>query len=164
MKSYADENGQRKHAFRLIALMAAVCGLLAMTPVQAQAVSVFKLADLSFGKIARGSFSSTITISPVGQVTCGASLLCLGMSQQAAKFRITGAENNVVDIQTDAGTTLNGPGGASMDVTLNPSTYFMTLNIDPAQNQVTVGGMLTVSSSQVAGEYSGSFTLTANYN
>lgn len=115
--------------------------------------------DLDFGAIVSGASASTVQISTAGSRTCGAGITCSGTTS-AAGFSITGTTGETVTIGSDANVTLNGPGGATMSATLASSLATLTLD---GSDGFTVGGTLGVNASQAAGNYSGTFNVTVNY-
>lgn len=124
-------------------------------------VTVTKSSDLDFGTIVVGATGGTVDISTAGARTCGAALVCSG-AVTAAAFDITGTSGEVVDVTVDASVTLNS-GGNSMTAALTSSDASITLDGTAANDAFTVGGLLTVGASQAAGDYTGNFDVTVDY-
>lgn len=154
------------------AALAASVLTLGMTAVSAQAatatadaratilspVVVTKTSDLEFGVIANGTSGGTVTVSTAGARTCGAGLVCSG-AVTAAGFGVVGVTAQTVGISVPANVTLNG-GGSSMTATLSASDATIVLD---GTDAFTVGGVLTVGAAQASGAYTGTFTVTVNY-
>jgi hypothetical protein len=127
-----------------------------------EALTITETDVLEFGTIVPGAAASTVAITPGGVVTCGAGLTCSGTTAAGA-FLIEGTSGYVVDISSDASTTLSDGGVNSMSVTgLTVSAATATLDV-AGEATFTVGGTLNVGANQVAGVYNGTFTVTANY-
>ncbi len=125
-------------------------------------VTVTKTADLDFGTIAIGTSGGTVTVGNTDNRTCGAGLVC-SATVTSAKFGIAGAALQAVGITSDPSVTLNRVGGgASMSATLSTSASTATLSA-LGVSTFAVGGVLTVGGTQTAGDYSGTFNVTVNY-
>lgn len=116
-------------------------------------------SDLDFGTIVSGTAASTVGVSPAGVVSCGAGLTCIGTTT-AAGFNLGGTSGANVVISVPANVTLTS-GANNMTATLTSSASTVTLT--GTGGTFSVGGSLTVGANQAAGNYSGTFTATANY-
>jgi hypothetical protein len=125
-----------------------------------KALTVAKTADLDFGTIVSGATSATVNLTAAGVLTCGTGLVCAG-TPIPGRFEITGTAAQVVTIAT-TNASLTGP-GAAMSATLSPSSALLTLTGVAATDAFKVGGVLNVGGNQVEGVYTGSFTVTVNY-
>lgn len=126
-------------------------------------ITLTNTSDLEFATVISGATASTVGVSTAGAVTCGASLTCTGTTT-AANFNIQGTNNAVVLVGGDASVTLNGSLGGTMNVTLDYSAASVTLaNSGPTGGSFQVGGLLSVGANQTDGDYTGTFTVTANY-
>ncbi|MDQ4418996.1 DUF4402 domain-containing protein [Sphingobium sp. DEHP117] len=143
------------------AMAIAIPGAVAAVSAPCQAQTVTKTADLVFGKIVRGSSNGTLSVSTAGARTCPAPLTCMG-AVSAARFTITGTNNRDVSISVSPSVTLTASGGATMTATLTNSPTQLRLK-NASTNAFTVGGSLTISGTQTAGSYTGTFTVTVNY-
>ncbi len=121
-------------------------------------ITVTKTADLDFATIITGAAASSVIVSPAGVKTCGAGLVCTG-TVAAAAFGIVGTTGSVVTLAADPSVTLNS-GANSMTATLLTSAATRTLT---GTDSFTVGGTLAVGASQADGAYTGTFTVTVNY-
>ncbi len=123
-------------------------------------ITLTNTSDLQFATIISGATASTVSVSTSGAVSCGAGLTCTGTTT-AANFDVEGTEGAVVVVGGDASVTLNGSLGDTMTSTLSYSDATITLGATGGSFQV--GGTLNVGASQTAGDYSGTFDVTANY-
>lgn len=156
------------------ALMGAAIAALAMNASAAQAASATGTAkakilrqitltntsDLQYATIISGATASTVAVSTAGAATCGSGLTCTGTTT-AANFNIAGTSGAVVLVGGDSSVTLNGSLGGTMTSTLTYSATNVTLSATGGSFQV--GGTLSVGANQAAGDYSGTFNVTANY-
>lgn len=156
------------------ALMGAAIAALAMNASAAQAASATGTAkakilrqitlantsDLQYATIISGATASTVAVSTAYAATCGSGLTCTGTTT-AANFNIAGTSGAVVLVGGDSSVTLNGSLGGTMTSTLTYSATNVTLSATGGSFQV--GGTLSVGANQAAGDYSGTFNVTANY-
>ncbi len=123
-------------------------------------VELSTVADLDFGLVAAGASSGTVTL-PVGSNTRACTnVTCVGTASRGS-FQVTNASNGQVIQLSATNATLTGP-GANMAVTTALSAASVTFN-SAALQTVNVGGSLAVGVNQAAGNYTGSFTVTAQY-
>ena len=123
-------------------------------------ITLTNTSDLQFATIISGATASTVAVSTAGGVTCGAGLTCTGTTT-AANFDVAGTDGAVVVVGGDANVTLNGSLGGTMNSSLTYSDATITLGATGGSFQV--GGTLSVGANQVAGDYTGTFNVTANY-
>ena len=123
-------------------------------------ITLTNTSDLQFATIISGATASTVSVSTAGAVSCGAGLTCTGTTT-AANFDVEGTEGAVVVVGGDANVTLNGSLGGTMSSSLTYSDTTITLGASGGSFQV--GGTLNVGAIQTAGDYSGTFNVTANY-
>ena len=156
------------------ALMGAAIATLAMNASAAHAASATGTAkakilrqitlantsDLQYATVISGATASTVTVSTAGAVSCGSGLSCVGTTT-AANFNIAGTSGAVVLVGGDSTVTLNGTLGGTMTSSLTYSAPSVTLSATGGSFQV--GGTLNVGANQTAGDYSGTFNVTANY-
>jgi spore coat protein U-like protein len=148
------------------------------------AISISKIADLSFGDIVSDTSVQHVTIAPDGTRSGGGTGDILASSQSAiaaAKFTVSGSPGRAfgITLPADNTVTITSPGTSGMTpmnvdtFTSNPTGTGGTLSgsYDSAATAVTagtatltVGARLTVAASQVAGGYTGTFTVTVAYN
>jgi hypothetical protein len=130
-------------------------------------LTISKQQDLDFGTIvlAGASFSGeVVTLDTAGSVTCGSgggNLTC-GGAPTAAKFHLVGSNNANVTVSSPA---FNLTGPSTLLVT--PSSVSQTVNLGAAGlttgYDVFLGGSITLASSTPDGVYSGTWTVTADY-
>jgi uncharacterized protein DUF4402 len=129
------------------------------------AISISKTADLAFGLIvagaggtvAIGTDSSRSVNGPVG-LTNGS------FPVSAASFTVTGGANLNYTVSLPTSTTLAGPSSASMTVNAFTSNPSATGTIGSGgTSTLAVGATLTVGAAQTPGSYTGTFTVTVNY-
>ncbi len=120
-------------------------------------VIVTNTSALDFGLIAAGPASS-VTVSTAGARTCGAGLVCTGATT-AANFTVVGVVGQTVGVSVPANVTL-ASGTNNMTATLNGSAASILLD---GTDAFSVGGVLGVGANQAAGAYTGTFTVTVNY-
>lgn len=131
------------------------------------AISISKTADLRFGKFAAGTGGSVVMSTAGARSKTGAVVLSTIDSGGAASFTVSGAANATYAVTLPSSATLTGPGSpaATMSVgtfTSNPSGTG-TLSAGGSQT-LAVGGTLTVASAQAVGSYTGTFTVSVEYN
>ncbi len=160
-----------KTAFVKAAILGSVIASLGATSAQAatatatarakilRQVTLTNTSDLQFGTIVSGTAASTVGISAAGARTCGAGLVCSGTTT-AAGFTIGGTTGQVVTISVPASVTLNS-GTNNMTATLAASAASATMVANAGS--FTVGGSLGVGANQADGDYTGTFTVTADY-
>jgi hypothetical protein len=122
--------------------------------------------DMDFGTIVAGTSAGTVTLDAVSGVRSFAGgVVALAGSGARARFVGAGSENQTVNLTLSAPPTLDDGGGNIMAMTSldldGPNTR--TIGPDLAFD-VYVGGTLAVGANQVPGNYSGSFSLTVEYN
>lgn len=148
---------------------------IASATVIATPVVLTKTADLSFGRFATGAPGS-ITISTGGVRTVSGGVLPSssdGATMTAATFVVSGASGAAYSI-THGGTT-------ALSRTAGPETMAMTKfsavtaanatdgtaaggTLNAGTQSIYVGGTLTVGANQAAGAYTGTISVTVEYN
>ncbi len=108
---------------------------------------------LDFGIIASSAAPATVTMPTASNArACGTGLTCVGTAQRG-RFTVSGATSGyVVAIIVPATTTLSA-GGGNM-------TSFASLGVP---QEFFVGGTLSVGANQAAGNYTGTYVVTADY-
>jgi hypothetical protein len=124
-----------------------------------KALTISKTFDLNFGTVITGATGSTVEVKTDNTLVCGSGLTCAG-AFNSAQFALAGSNNVVVAVST-TNASLTGP-GAAMSAVLAPATPTVTLSATGAAD-IKVAGILSVNGAQVEGAYTGSFTVTANY-
>ena len=125
-------------------------------------VSISKLQDMDFGTLTYSSFTGTRTIvlSRAGALTCAADIVCSGVPKQA-RFNVQGTNKLTVLLSYTGGSLSNGTDSIPF-VPNGPSSVVLTSSGVPGID-FDVGGTITVSPSLIGGAYSGTLTVTADY-
>jgi hypothetical protein len=140
---------------------------------QAQTVPIFISAtqELNFGAFSAGA-GGTVTISTAGARSVSGSVVPVGAGgfERQGNLLISGEANFAIDVvMTAPSFTVSEVGGDTMAVNNfdlgggagNP--VVVTIPTGATSINVPVGGRLTVGSPQAEGTYSGSYSITANY-
>lgn len=174
---------------RHIAALLALAGASAMLPAHAQStasalasgtikvtrpISVTKNLDMAFGTIVKGA--GTVTIANDGTRTAGGATTALAStSASQAQFTISGEGGQSISVQVPANFTMSNSttGNGTLTVTtthdMQGSVGAQTLSgaLGDASNGslvVNVGGSVPLLANTPTGVYTGSFTVTADYN
>ena len=125
-------------------------------------VSLSKLQDLDFGTLTYASFTGTRTIvlSRAGVITCGADIVCSGVAKQA-RFNVQGTNKLTVLLSYTGGALSNGTDSIPF-VPNGPASVVLTSSGVPGID-FDVGGTITVAPTLIGGAYSGTLTVTADY-
>lgn len=116
---------------------------------------------LDFGVVASSATAGTVTL-PTGSNgrTCSAGLTCVGTALRG-RFTVSGATSGyVVAISVPTTTTLTS-GSNNLSLALTPSMTSFTSAGTP--QEFFVGGTLSVGVNQAAGNYTGTYTVSADY-
>ena len=126
-------------------------------------ISISATQNLSFGKLAAGT-GGTVVVDPAGvrTKTGNVTLLSSGPAT-ASQFSITGSPNGTYGITLPTSATMTS-GAFSMTVDTFVSIPAGTGTVTSVASILTVGATLHAASSQQAGGYSGTFTVTVNHN
>ena len=133
-----------------------------------QGLSVTNTSSLRFGAMIPGSLGGTATVSPNGSLSATGTISLLTASAyptSAAAFNLLGAPNLAYTITLPTSVTLTLQGGSNT-ILLTALTSSPTASgslSSTGTGALKVGGTITVSSSQAAGVYSGTFTVTLSY-
>lgn len=133
----------------------------------AQAQTLGNTGALSFGSFTAGA-GGTITVSTAGarMKTGSVILVNQGGSASAAQFTVSGTPSAAYSISLPANGTVFLSDGASGSMALNSFTSSPNgsgVLSGGGTAQVNVGATLTVGNNQASGSYSGSFSVTVNY-
>ncbi len=124
-------------------------------------VTIAKTDDLNFGGIAAGNAAASITIGTSGTFNCGSGVTCYG-SHGPAKFKVNGTAGQSVSVIFDSTMILTASGGRQMSARLTGSAD--TLNLSPSgDGAISIGGTLQVGANQGDGAYSGTFSISVDY-
>lgn len=128
-------------------------------------LTVTSTRDLAFGTIVPQTSASTVAVSSAGVVTCGA-LTCIG-TRTSGQFSITGTAGQVVSITAPLAATsftLTEPVASNTMSINNVTVSAASATLTGGTASFTVGGTLNVGANQAEGDYTGSYTVTVNYN
>jgi len=121
---------------------------------------------MDFGTLTRSSVSGSVTLTPAGGRTAAGGVSVLSSSPfSAAPFSVTGENNASFNITLPANNTvqLTRTGGTEK-MNVNSFTHNASLQLSGTGTATfKVGATLEVNANQVAGEYSGSFSVTVAY-
>jgi hypothetical protein len=123
---------------------------------------------LNFGTIVAnsGAFAGEVVhMDMLNNRTCPATLTCSGTTVTSAGFTISGTKGQTVVLTMPAAVTLNGPGGATLNVDLSGDEPATNPVLDATTGLATfaIGGKLTIPVGTGDGVYSNTFNVTANY-
>lgn len=129
-------------------------------------LTISKTQDLDFGTIVLvgAAFANEVVTVPIsGPVVCGGgtNLTCSG-TPTPAKFHLVGSNNAAVTVNSPS---FNLTGPATLSVT--PTSLTQSVNLGATGNttgyDVFLGGSITLGSSTPDGVYTGTWTVTADY-
>ncbi|WP_129595552.1 DUF4402 domain-containing protein [Seramator thermalis] len=132
-----------------------------------KSISIEKNADLQFGKIIAGSTAGQVQIQTDGSRTIAAGDVVLfnqGSDHQAAAFKTIGSPNATYYLSFPSSVSLTGPTGSD-PMTIEGFVHSATGTLSASGEETfNVGATLNVGANQAAGEYAGTFSVTAAYN
>lgn len=126
-------------------------------------LQISKNTDLYFGTIAPSlTDAGIVSVNADGSRVCGPQLTCLTVDHTAANFSVTGETDASYTIALPSTIQIANGVGDTMDV------YDFTGSksggvLGGGTDSFDVGGKLAVSAAQPAGVYSGSFTVSVEY-
>ncbi|MFC1659575.1 DUF4402 domain-containing protein [Pseudomonadota bacterium] len=118
---------------------------------------------LAFGSILPDTSGGSIDVSSAGAISNNSGTATFFGGHSAAQFNVTGHANNTVYITYSSGDVLTGPGTDMGLGTFTDNTTGGALTLSSGSATLNVGARLTYSASQTAGNYSGTYTVNANY-
>jgi hypothetical protein len=130
-------------------------------------ISITSSTDLRFGNVAASpTLAGTVLITPAGVRTAGggATLPAVTGTFGVATFTVNGEGTSTYAITLPGTTTLTGTPSGTMTVDNFSSTPSVTGTLAGGTQNITVGGTLNVGAAQAAGSYTGTFSVTVNYN
>lgn len=127
--------------------------------------------SLNFGSLTDSGAGGTATVDNAGAISVGGATTSIGGTIQQGLFTLKGSTGRQIDITAPA-SVLIASGGDNMTVdqfTINgavaaAATPFTHSLAAATETGFDVGARLTVGAGQAAGTYTGTVTLTANYN
>ena len=137
-------------------------------------LSFIQTEELKFGKIFTGTTAGTVTVAPNGTRTRTGGVTLFGNDQQAAEFAGLGAVNQRVQISLGSNSIfLTGPGtrmraraftiGSTPTAVLTTNPQVFRIASATGGFRFLVGATLDVNANQAPGTYSGTWTITLNY-
>ena len=133
--------------------------------VQSMAQNLNCVQPLLFGEIARCGSTGTVTIHPDGTYTSSCVDVVFPPTEALCVVtQFLGLQNIVISVDTTSVSISNGSDNMTVDdfniVSNGNGPTFVT---NSTNTEVPIGATVTLSSSQGAGNYSGTFTISANY-
>jgi Domain of unknown function (DUF4402) len=137
-------------------------------------LSFFRVQDLDFGDIVPGPTAGVVRILPNGTRTVTGGVTVVGSTHQPARFAGMGSNNQQVLISVSSNTIqLTGPGApmtlSQFEIGSTPTAILSTtptrfrINAANGQFNFPVGARLAVGANQAGGDYTGTFSITLNY-
>lgn len=124
-------------------------------------VSLTKVRDLSFGTITLASNTAvTAVISQAGVVTCPSGATCTG-APTSAMFNIQGTNKMTANITVPATTLSNGTDSIAFTPNAPASVYIP--NTGAPGVDFNIGGSIAIGTTNAGGTYTGTITVTADY-
>ncbi len=128
-------------------------------------ISISAVGDMDFGTMSPTGTAGTVTVTPAG-VRTSVNVDLFGGTPAAASFDVTGDPGANYSITLPSSATLTS-GGDTM--TVGPVPPFtddagVTPTLVGGSDTFNVGATLNVGANQAAGTYSGTFSVTVNYN
>lgn len=125
-------------------------------------VQLTKVQDMDFGSLLVSNYvgTRTIVMSRAGAVTCAANITCSGATKQA-RFNIQGTNKQVVLISVTSGGLANG--AYTIPFTPDAPVSIALTNSGAPGFDIDVGGSLSVDGTIPGGLYTGTVTVTADY-
>lgn len=134
-------------------------------------ISISETTALNFGSISNGltAGSSTVVVNNDGvtATTYGANLAKVGATDTRGVFAVSGSGALAYTVTIPASTTITD-GSTTMNVAFTTRTASSGVGtggvLSGGADTVYVGGTLTVSNTNAAGSYSGTYSITVAYN
>jgi hypothetical protein len=126
-------------------------------------LTITRTGDLGFGSFVAGA-GGTVTVAPSGARSASGVFLIPSSQGAAARFEVRGDGDAGYTIGLPAEAVLDNGAGQTMtlrDFTSAPSA-FGRLSLGGTQT-ISVGATLNVGANQASGSYSGTFSVTVNY-
>ena len=172
----------KKTVFLLAGLFVMACGIQSVKAQTASAsasasakatiitpIAIDQVADLNFGNIVAGTDAGTVTVDTEGNRTSSTGITLPNATPgdfQAAKFTVTGLADATYAITLPSSIDITHTNGVTTmtvdEFTSNPDEAGK-LAADGKQTLL-VGATLNVGAGQVAGDYTGEFSVTVAYN
>jgi hypothetical protein len=142
-----------------------LCSFYTLQSYALDPITVSTLAQLSFGKLAAGSGGTVVMATSGSRTKTGGVVLLSTGPGSTAIFRLQGTPSQAFIVTLPGNTTVNMSSGAESvrvtDFTVSPGSTG-TFNGVGTQN-LTIGATMNVDSNKVPGDYSGTFSITIDY-
>ena len=128
----------------------------------AKPVALTKLQDMDFGTLLVTNYTGTrsVVMSRAGAVTCPTEITCSGAPKQA-RFNVQGTNRMVVLISVTSAGLVSGT--TTIPFTADAPTSITMANSGSPGTDIDVGGTLTINGAVPGGQYTGTLTITADY-
>lgn len=124
-------------------------------------IAIAQGTALNFGTFA-GNGAGTVVMTAAGvRSATGSVLLTSGVTPSAASFTVTGTGSATFGVTYPASFNVTNGTGGTMPVTV---TGAATGTLVSGTVALPVGGTITVAANQAAGAYTGTYTMTVEYN
>ena len=118
---------------------------------------------MDFGDVSEAGLGTVILDTGGGRTATGGADVLVGGGEQAGQYRITGEDGKAYTITFGAATISEG-GGDTMTVDTFVHTADGTAAAAPAGELFDLGATLHIGAGQTPGGYSGTYTITVEYN
>ena len=125
-------------------------------------ISISSSGDMDFGTMVTTGTAGTVTVTPAG-ARSSVNVDLFGGTPAAASFDVTGASGANYSITLPSSATLSS-GGNTMTIDTFTDDAGATPTLSGGSDTFNVGATLNVGATQAAGTYSGTFSVTVNYN
>ena len=137
-----------------------------------RAVTISKTTDIAFGKIVRpktGTGTVSLTAAGVRSVTGTGSFAFASPAPTSAAFSVSGEGGQAITINIPTSFTMTSGANTLTVTTVSTGGGVQTLsgtlgNAGTPPTAITVGGSFPISSTTATGTYSGTFSVTVQYN
>ena len=128
----------------------------------AKPVALTKLQDMDFGTLLVTNYTGTrnVVMSRAGAVTCPTEITCSGAPKQA-RFNVQGTNRMVVLINVASTGLVSGT--TTIPFTADVASSITLTNSGAPGTDIEIGGTLTVNGAIPVGQYTGTLTITADY-
>ncbi len=125
-------------------------------------ISISTSGDMDFGTMLTTGTAGTVTVTPAG-ARSSVDVDLFGGLPSAASFDVTGAVGQAYSITLPSSATLSS-GGNTMTIDTFNHDAGATPTLPGGSDTFNVGATLNVGATQATGTYSGTFSVTVNYN
>ncbi|MFV0626566.1 MAG: DUF4402 domain-containing protein [Alphaproteobacteria bacterium] len=123
-------------------------------------ISISETTAMNFGRVYSTASPGDVTLAPAGTRSSSVSTQ-FDQTATAGVFAVTGEANTTMDVTFTPGTLSNGANTITLD-NLSHTPAVATTNAS-GDLTLNIGGRITTIANQAAGTYSGTYTITVNY-